>query len=108
MKKQAGGIAKLIENGLGKELSPADLDDAPISSFPDLTGENGESTIKCNRKQVLRRAQSTLIHAPLRYSLVPLFSPLKVVEPGGLQSVTLWISLNEDSKVFDFEEAFEQ
>ncbi|XP_022314636.2 uncharacterized protein LOC111119099 [Crassostrea virginica] len=51
VKKQAGGIAKLIENGLGKELSPADLDDAPISSFPDLTGENGESTIKCNRKQ---------------------------------------------------------
>lgn len=43
----------MIENGLGKELSPADLEDAPLSSFPDLTGENGESTIKCNRKQVL-------------------------------------------------------
>lgn len=42
----------MIENGLGKELSPADLEDAPLSSFPDLTGENGESTIKCNKKQV--------------------------------------------------------
>ncbi|XP_052689214.1 uncharacterized protein LOC128167499 [Crassostrea angulata] len=63
VKKQAGGIAKLIENGLGKELSPADLEDAPLSSFPDLTGENGESTIKCNRKQarvLMKKIKSTL------------------------------------------------
>ncbi|XP_061196188.1 uncharacterized protein LOC133204464 [Saccostrea echinata] len=63
VKKQSGGIAKLVANGLGKELSTADLEDAPISSFPDLTGDNGESTIKCNKKQArvyMKKVKSVL------------------------------------------------
>lgn len=43
-----GGIVKLIENGLGKELFFVDLEDVFLFSFFDLMGENGESIIKCN------------------------------------------------------------